>query len=233
MVRAGLSFHPESHWSQSYYDRRCQVLKSQEVCVLSSTEGSSWCPHGRGHRYKVFPCALPTLPDGSSQERDMLTPLADGDAPLPFSPPPPRSRATPSQEEVRPPITLCPFSSPLLGSDLIFRHFTMKEKPWCQPTMYLMTSHDRHCKPPERGAAAWAALGTPWCLEEISPHQGCIPSPTPHWVHKHLLMKLMELNLLTPQASFLRPERQYLLGSCLPSCFTAAGIRPGMGRSLL
>lgn len=110
---------------------------------------------------------------------------------------------------------------------------SMKEKPWCQPTMYLVTSHDRHCKPPERGAAAWTALGTPWCLEEISPHQGCIPSPTPHWVHKHLLMKLMELNLLTPQASFLRPERQYLLGSCLPSCFTAAGIRPGMGRRLL
>lgn len=82
------SLHPESHWSQSYYDRRCQVLKSQEVCVLNSTEGSSWCPHGPGHRYKVFPYALPTLLDGSSQERDMLTPLAHGDAPLPLPPPP-------------------------------------------------------------------------------------------------------------------------------------------------
>lgn len=126
--RAGLSFHPESHWSQSYYDRRCQVLKSREVCVLTSTECTSWCPHGPGHRYKVFPWALPTLPDGSSQERDMLTPLAHGDALLPLSPPPPRSRAPPSQGEVRSHTTLCPFSSPLLGSDLIFLHFTLHER---------------------------------------------------------------------------------------------------------
>lgn len=57
---------------------------------------------------------------------------------------------------------------------------SMKEKPWCQPIMYLVTSRGHHCKPPERGAAAWAALGTSWCLGEISSHQGCIPSPTPH-----------------------------------------------------
>lgn len=50
------------------------------------------------------------------------------DALLPLSPPPPRSRAPPSQGEVRPHTTLCPFSSPLLDSDLIFLHFTLHER---------------------------------------------------------------------------------------------------------
>lgn len=109
---------------------------------------------------------------------------------------------------MRPHITLCPFSSPLLGSDLIFLHFTLHERE-ALVSAHRVSGHFTQLplQTPRVRTAAWAALGTPWCLG-ISPHKGCIPSPTPHWVHKYLLVKLMELNFLVFQASFLRPERE-------------------------
>lgn len=47
---------------------------------------------------------------------------------------------------------------------------------------------------------------------------------------KYLLMKLMETDLLTPQASPPETRVAVYYGSYLPFCFTAADLRPEMSR---